>query len=634
MQDNFLKMRLGECAVLKNIRYVKNTPVKRSGFTRWNNQSWLDYGVFKSAHEYIDNDDVTRVLVGTNNGKILEVTTTTRTKKVTGLDSNSDIRFTSALGRVIAVNGANAPRVGNKTVWREFGALPAVSDLAVAASGTGSFTGNFIHIVVPVKELASGTAEIYGDWSNIITTTAASDAQFDLTWTDVSDSRVEKYWIYRTKANLSGPLYYVAAVNTGVEAYTDTMTDANLSATTAPYLGLWGTAPVAKYVAYSGDRVTLANLSGEENAIHFSQRAANPYDVEAFPNANSPEISKIYVPGNGPIKGTKTIGAIGADGKQTNHLFVGQPSSCYLIKDTDPKERIIEISNKIGLINDKAVAQWSSYIFWVDPIEGLMFWKEGLERPWKIGDKIDPIFFGGGNQGQTENQSNSDITMTVYDDQLMITVRNDGTATEGKETYLMDLNSFYPTDEEVAAKTAIFTGPWSNTGLGMAFYLPLAERKLLLFDNQNLEILKYDGTSVVDYIGGTETLAKPRVLTGAFLNETLRNRKSMTRVWVFCYSDNAPTVRVKGDFGNLNVAATMVVPAYKFDWVDDDGDEFEWDDITWGLDGWYAEGGVDFNNYSRWFQLDVEWNTIPNNALAIFGLCCEYTGHKTRVTYY
>lgn len=624
LEDNYLKMIMGESAILRNLRYNKNTPIKRAGFTQWNNQSWNAYGIFKSAHEYIDLDGSVRILVGSNNGVISEVSTTTRVSRVAGLSSSKDIRFASALGRVISTNGTNSPRVGDKTVWREFGALPAVSDLSVSASGSGSFDADFLHIVIPVKEIETGVAEIYGDWSNIETTTAVSNSQFDLTWTDVSDSRVDKYWIFRTRADVSGPFYYVASVNPGVGVYTDTTTDANLSEINSPIRGLWGPSPVSKYVAYSGNRIAMANISGEENGIHVSQLAANKYDVEAFPTTGN----RVYAPGNGPILGIKSIGDRGADTRQTNHLFIGQKSSTYILPESDPKQPIITVSEEIGLINDKAIAQWSSYIFWVDPKNGLMFWRFGQERPWKIGDKINPIFFGGGNQKLNRNQNDSDITLNVYDDQLFITVRDESASISGNKTYLMDLNTFTPSDEYTAQQSARFTGPWSNDSLGTAFYVPMADRSLLLFDNENLEILSYDDSSVNDYIGGVDTIVKPRILTGSFLTENLRNRKSLIRVWIYSFADDAPTLTVKGEFGNLNTLVSMIVPRAGFEW-----DDIEWDDIEWTLDGWYAEGSVSYGEYSAWFQLDIEWTTA-NNDLAIFGYGCEYMGHKQKVTYY
>ena len=321
--DNVLKMSSNECVFLQEMLYNRNTPIKRFPFTQHSTEDWSAETPFRGATEYIDADDSARILFATENGKIVEyVNDSSSTDRVTGLSTGADVNFSSAIGRVIAANGSDDPRVGEKTTWRQFGAAPSIGDLATAASGSGSFTGTWLHIVIPVKEIDSNTAEIYGDWSNITTTTAASDAQFDLTWTDVVDTRVDKYWVFRTKDATSGPFFRVDRVNTSVQAYTDTTTDANLSAIKSPLLGVWGEAPQSKYVAYSGNRVAMAHITDtadQENAFQLSQIMANTYDGEAFPT----EGHTIFCPGPGSLTGVKAIGNTGEDIRK-NHLFVGQ----------------------------------------------------------------------------------------------------------------------------------------------------------------------------------------------------------------------------------------------------------------------------------------------------------------------
>lgn len=622
--DNVLKMSSNECVFLQEMLYNRNTPIKRFPFTQHSTEDWSAETPFRGATEYIDADDSARILFATENGKIVEyVNDSSSTDRVTGLSTGADVNFSSAIGRVIAANGSDDPRVGEKTTWRQFGAAPSIGDLATAASGSGSFTGTWLHIVIPVKEIDSNTAEIYGDWSNITTTTAASDAQFDLTWTDVVDTRVDKYWVFRTKDATSGPFFRVDRVNTSVQAYTDTTTDANLSAIKSPLLGVWGEAPQSKYVAYSGNRVAMAHITDtadQENAFQLSQIMANTYDGEAFPT----EGHTIFCPGPGSLTGVKAIGNTGEDIRK-NHLFVGQSTSCYILPETDPKQRLIEVSGEIGLINHRAIAQWGSYIFWVDKKKGLVFWQVGQNSPWEIGSKINPIFFGGGSESLTANQGDANITLSVWEDQLLITIRDDTSYTGGKKVYLMDLNAFVPADQPTANATARFSGPW--TGPGFALMLPTADRGLYSFDNENEEILVYDSTETQDYIGGTSTNVQPLILTAPFLKGDYNAIKDPKYLYVYHFSNSSPSAQLIGEFDRIISNVTLSPINYDFTW-----DDLTWDDLSWALDSWQAEGAVDWNAQGKWFQLKLTKNDQDQNY-AFFGFSLKYTSKKGIVTY-
>jgi hypothetical protein len=619
--DRLLLMRSGESCILKDLYYKKDTLIKRYPFTRYSTEDWSSEAPFKGLTEYIDTDNNKRLLFATQIGKIHEyLTASSSVERVSGLTVGQDVFFSSILGRVVAVNGSDAPKVGDKTSWREFGALPAVSTLAVTPSGSGSFTGTWLHIVVPVKEIDSDTAEIYADWSNIITSIASANSQFDLTWTDVVDSRINKYWVFRTQIGVQGPFYRVARVNTGVQAYTDTTTDANLEVIKAPLSGRWGQAPTGKFCAFSGSRLAMANFSSEENAVHVTMRVNNTYDCEGFPISDH----KIYIPGDGPITGIAGIGDRGNESNRTNHLFIGQLKSCYLLPETDPKQKLIEISGEIGLINNRAIVQHGSYIFWVDGRKGLVFWKIGMDAPWVITDKIKPIFLGGGNQSLTENQADSDITLSIYEDQLLITVRDDSSKNGCNKIYLMDLNSFIPDDESTARKTARFTGPWE--GPGFALMLELSDKTLLSFDNENEEILHHDSTATKDYIKGESINVKPRILTGPFLNTVLSPVKHVNYFYLYHYSESVPSVQLIGEYGTTQTPVIVTPITYGFLW-----DDITWDDIEWLEPTWQAEGPVDWNARGKWFQLDINKDD-SDIGYAFFGFALKYETFEGIVT--
>lgn len=623
--DNVLNMRYGECVYLQEMLYKKNTPIKRYPFTQYSTQDLTTDAPFKGSHEYIDSDDNSRLLFGTDSGKIIEyINTTTSAERVTGLGTGRDYNFSSIIGRVLVANGDDYPQVGEGTTWRRFGALPPITNLAVTASGSGSFSGDWLHIVVPVKEITSDVAEIYGDWSNIITTTASANAQFDLTWTDIVDSRCTMYWVFRTNQDVPGPFYRVARVSPGTQAYTDTTTDANLEGIISPILNAWGQAPKAKYCEYSGNRVALANLtelSGYKNAVRISQLAANKYDLEAFPtNGNL-----IYTPGKGSITGIKSIGETG-ENSRTNHLFIGQKTSCYILPETDPKQPLIEISAEVGLSNQKAIAQWGSYIFWHDVKKGLVFWQVGQKTPWKIGDKIDPIFFGGGSQQLLGNQGDVNIKLTVWEDNLLITVRDSTTVMGPNKCYLMDLNAFTPESEGLAKQTARFVGPW--TGPGFSDMIALSNRTLVLFDNQNEEILFYDSDSTQDYIGGTLTNIKPRLLTGSLLATNFKARKRCAYIYVYHFSNSPLAGSILGEFGRIETSVDIPPIPYDFTW-----DDIDWLDLDWNFNAWQSEGPVDLTCISKWFQIELTKDDIDQNY-AFFGLAFNYEAYKNLVTYY
>jgi hypothetical protein len=631
IQDNYLKMRVGEAEYLKDMLYQKDTPIKRDPFSQYNTEDWSGIYPFRGAHQYIDKSNVSRILAATSTGAITEIDTASHTDRVTGLSVNTEVTFETALGRVITANGAEAPRVGDETDWRVFGAIAAVSDLDVAATGSGSFTGTWYHIVIPVKEISEDVAEIYADWSNVIETTAVSKAQFGLTWTDIVDTRIDKYWVFRTRAGNTGPYYRVARVDPGDESYTDTTTDANLSVIKSPLQGVWGTCPIAKYVAYSGNRVAMGNLVNEENAVQVSQRASGKYDVEAFHTGNQ---SKVLAPGNGPLTGIKAIGDRGDETRETNHLFMGQNGSCYLLPETDPRQPLIEISGEIGLIGPGAIAQWNSYVFWVDKKRGLVYWRFGQDQPWKIGDKIDPVFFGGGNLKLLANQGDDNIKLEVWNDQLKIITKNNSTTTGGDRAYLLDLSSFIPADEKTARETARFTGPFYNQNsdqsktLGFSFCLPLLDRTLLLFDNQNGTILKNDSTATQDYIGGDLVNIQHRISTGALLAIGLSREKAITYAYVNHFSSSDHTLYVMGEYSKINVEVDLEVINTSYEWFDDDDETFPWetdsgDPYPWSYDSFGSEGPVNWGAQGKWFRLDLQGNDTDKNY-AFFGFAFKW----------
>jgi hypothetical protein len=294
------------------------------------------------------------------------------------------------------------------------------------------------------------------------------------------------------------------------------------------------------YCAFAGGRLSIGNLTvnaDEENAVYCSQVVTSTYDAEGFPTTRH----KVFAPGRGPITGIAAIGETGEAAARKSHLFVGQSTSCYLLPENDPTIPFMEISSEIGLVNDKAWAQWGSYVFWIDKRKGLVFWRVGQDSPWVIGQKVQAIFKGGGNGGLTANQGDSNITLSVWSDNLLITIRDDSTKTGGNKVYGMDLLAFTPMDRGNAEATARFWGPW--TGPGFALTYSLSSGYLMVFDNQNKLWLYLDSSATQDYIAGTLTNIAPKILTAGLLKEDLRFVKRITFLNLYSFSNSNATVR-------------------------------------------------------------------------------------------
>ncbi len=625
LEDNLLEMQSSEAAMLREMLYKKNTPIQREPFSKYSTVDYSLIAPFKGSFEYNDLDGNKRLLTATDNGKILEWTAAgTNADRVTGLTVSMDGRFAPVLGHVVVANGADEPRAGLATAWRVYGAPARVTTFGIASVGVGSFNGNYLHIIIPVIESdptdsdADAVGLVFGDWSDIQLTSASNIAQFGLIWTDVADARINKYWVYRTKVGLSGPFFRVARVAAvaGVSGGTfgDTVAEAALSAVNPPIKGVWGTAPIGKYVVFSGSRVVMANLEtvGAENAFHVSQACANAYDGEAFPTSRH----RVICFGQGPIKGILAIGDTGGEAKKANHLFIAQEKSCYLLPDTDPFTPLIEISGEIGLLNDQAIAQWGTYIFWVDRKKGLCFWRVGQDSPWEIGDKIRPIFFGGGNENLTANQGDSNISLEVWNDQLLITVRDDITKTGGNKAYVMDLNAFQPVDRLVAKRSARFTGPWT---IPCAYFLALSNKTLLCFDNQNKAILYYDTVATQDNIGGVLTNVKPKIKTAAILKGSKTSQKLLRYAYIYHFTNTAVTLRVMSEYLRVVSEQDVDPTLNEFTWED-----ITWDDIEWIFSTWAGEASIEWGTEGRWFQLEFEKDDQDKNY-AFFGIALKYT---------
>lgn len=618
--DNLMQVRPDEAIDLKNALFVGGTILQRSAFTELSETDFSSDGRFRGAHDYQAPGADARLLWYTNDGEIKEfLTASTEAVRVTGLATGIEGDFATAYDAVIFANGSDTPRIGRGTTWRAMGSPAAVSNLLVGTTGAaGIAAGTYLHIVVPVIDV-SGVAVVFADWSNIVKTTiGAAVTQFDLTWTDVVDSRVTRYLIFRTLAGGSD-FRSIGVVNAGVGAFTDNFADSSLPVVVSggvsrpPPQYSWGSAPIAKLAAFAGNRVVFGNIpSGSlQNAIQTSRIAGTAYEAEGFPADGS---TIVRMPGNGDITALIPIGTTDPQGR-ANDLFIGQPTACYILPETNPDYPLTTISEYLGPINKNAWAKDGNWVFFHSR-RGVEFWPGSGRDIYLISDKIRPVFTGGGPQQISGNLSDSEISYTIAKNQLWITVRVGASSTGPDQVYLLDLQqfraAFYPT---VPSKGSRFSGPFKNdepdsTHLGFGILLPRLDGSLVCFDSQNGRILKYDADGSQDYIAGTAYDIPLRIECTGLMREDATPQKILCNGKLYILSNSIVAVEIRTEFDRLISNLVMDPNSYGFEWTD-----ITWDDITWEFQTWYHDMVFEFcETVGKWFtyaltKTDSEANT-------------------------
>lgn len=569
MMNTLLKIRPGYAQKMDNIEYTPDTPKRRRAFIplRLGNDSDLstDYtsmGDFGMAHEYIDSAGAARLLRAHANGTIQELNRTagTDTARVTGLTASKMVRFESFMGACIATNGAESPQRGDDTTWRAFGAPAAVAGLVSSSLSGGALTGNYQWVVVPVIQVG-GTTVVRGDWSNILTTTMAAQRN-NITWNISADTRVNGYEVYRSFSGLGYPYYLESTITDRLtNTYESNTTDAALSGQVADESGRNGPAPIAKYVTSAGKRVIFgyvvdATDPDASKTLWISIIATNKYECEYFPNNKT---YRVRLPGKGDLTCLRGFGT-SAGQESGSDLFVSQEGSCYLLPQSDPLGALQVISNEVGVLNNEACAQWGKYLFFIS--------RRGLEflgptgAPILLSQNVQAVFSGGGELTYNGNQGGQYLTMTVADNILLITTRQDSGKIWGDTVLTLDLSAFNPyqsinSDPKTSSRFTVWNG------CGFSFFLWTRDRTLILFDNQNHRILQ-GGSGAYDYIAGVQTQIDANIWSGQILGDSPEKRKTLCYINLLVISDNFVTPRFDGDYGAVSSSGTAITVSPTF----------------------------------------------------------------------
>lgn len=569
LAQNFARYGWTHFRQLDEFEYDQGTLRRRKPFAAYSSVNFnasADFGsgaetpgLFKGGWAYIDASGNTRLLHAHTNGTIKEWTATaTSVNRVTGLTTGQKVRFEDFNGAVFSVNGADAPRRGDATTWRVAGAPAAIAAPVAGATSAGSLSAGTYTWMVTACIRSGTTVILESDHSAYLSVTLTGSLQQALTWSASGDARVNWYRLYRTQVGLGLPLFLVTEGN--ITSYTDNVADTALSETVAADLARNGTLS-SNYamVAKCGQRLAYAGTDG----VGISIIATNNYEMEYVPNDT---IHRFVLPSGRPT----ACFPIGNKDEQdnANDLFLATKTACYLLRDTDPYGILETISGEVGCRNPDAVAQWGRYLFFMS--------NRGLEflgpsgSPIMISRFVNPYFNGGGPLSLSAINGDQFVTLTTWNNKLLITFRSSSSRNDGHQTLVLDLEVFDPESPRNAVTTR-FTR-W--TGPGMAFYVEGPSGELFLFDNDNYRIL-YRSTGAYDSIAGTNTTIPATWSTGPICGELLTFRKRFCSVNVFHISTASTVATFSCDYGlRAQVGATLELNETTNDW------DIEWD-MAW-----------------------------------------------------
>lgn len=619
LADNKFEVRPDEALELRNMLFIRDSLVQRRPFRPYSTTDFAAFGRARGAHDYQAPGAAARLLWYTNDGRIKEwLTSSTEADRVTGLATGIEGDFATVYDAVVFTNGSDSPRIGRGATWRQFGSPAAVSTLAVGTTGAaGIAAGTYLHIVIPVIDV-SGVAVVFADWSNIVRTViGAAVTSFNLTWTDVSDSRITRYLVFRTLVGGSD-FRSIGVVNAGVGAFTDNFADSSLPVTVSggvsrpPPQYSWGVPPIATIACVSGQRVVFGNVAvgTRQNAIATSRKAGTSYEAEGFPADGS---TIVLMPQDGDVTALIPISTTDPNGR-ANDTFIAQPNACYILPETNPDAPLVTISEALGIVSKDAWAKDGNWIFFKSR-RGVEFWPGSGRDIYLVSDKFQPIFDGGGNQALSASQSDTDIRFEIAENQLWMIIRDSGSVTGGNKVYCMDLlkfrREFNPQNPSYSARV---TGPINNTGLGFGILLRRLDGTLINFDNQNSRVLFYDKTASVDSVDGTDTNVPIAIEQTGIMRESVSAQKVLCYMLAYIFTNSQITVTVKGEFDRLLSTATVTPNGYGLVWYD-----ISWSDIEWLYDTWFQDVAFDFCAIvGKWFSYRFE-KSDSESATAFFG---------------
>lgn len=602
---------------LENMEYRRRTLARRRPFTAYSTETWPD--IMTNAIEYIDSTDTARIVVGSEDGKVLEYTAeASHADRVTGLTVDSRASLMQMLGACFHQNAVNSPRRGDGATWRVAGAPIVATALTLGANAGGAKTGTFIWMVTACIRDGAGNVILESDHSNYVTATLAAQNQA-LSWTASTDTRVDRYRVYVTKEGQGTP-FYLLTTQAGT-TYTDNTADSALSAQIADPLARNGVMPISAIITQAGGRAVCAKLTDASDpnaakAVHLSIVATNLYEMEYYPQDG---LHKFYLPGPGPV-----TAAIGYSSKDEDYaakdLFLGQPNACYILRGADPTGVLEPISFETGPISDRAVTQWGRFLFFVSR-RGLEFLgPEG--EPKVISPHVRAYFFGGGSRNLSANNGDQYITLAIHENRLLITLRDSASATWGNKALVMDLDGFNPYEAKPEG-TAFFTS-WTGTGLGVSFFVPLRAGGLLLFDNRNRRILQRSSSGYADTVNGASTNIPAKVWTGGMMARGMTILKTIRHCNILQLSDVDCVMDIEADYGAFD--QTMItIPRY--------AQAVTWDkvwDKTWGATSVFLSTvPIRRDVRGRFFQIKIKIENVTPEYIFI-GLALFFTAHRAR----
>jgi hypothetical protein len=595
-----------------NMMYRRGTLTSRPAFRSYSDEEISK--AFTGAHSYIEIDGTEHILFSDSDGNLkdLDIDGSSPTR-ATGF-SSTRVRFQSMRGACFSVDGGDLWR-GDGDVWRKGGCPAYLTGATGSMAGSGSGTslvGRYMFIVVPVIE-ASGIAIVKGDWSDIVVvdvTTAGRN--ITISWTASTDTRVTHYYIYRTVRDVGAPFFFDGKVTFGTNAYSSTATDLTLSATVSDSAGKNGIAPQANLITTSGQRLVLANLNGDESAVHLSAVATNIYEMESFPNDG---IHRFSLPSSGGVTAIKGIGVKDEDSNR-NDLFLAQVDSCFILRGTDPDTALETISGNVGVINPDAVVQWGGFLFFVS--------KRGVEflgatgKPIMISSLVNPLLWGGGSNSLAGINGYSYLGLEVWDNKLLLSLRM-SSENDSQDTILcLDLERFNADDP---LNTAVWT-MWN--GLGFSYFVETYDRSLLLFDNNNIQLLKAEpASSIINYdtILDVDTPINCNVWTGAILGFNLDTRKLLRRINCFLVCDQESGLIIEADYGKGSESLDLVPISTTIQW------DLIWD-VDWiSGDSFICSNGIGRGALGKFFQLKFNNNMIRSGFIFL-GFSLYFTEQK------
>lgn len=535
---------------MDNMEYRKGTPWRRRPFVPKSTE--ILPAVATDAIEYVDAAGVSRILWAGYDGTVNEwLDAAAHVTRASGFTAERIACLAQMLGAVFHQNGEDGPRRGDAETWRAAGPPPALGSLAFGAATAGALTGAYIWMVTAC--IHDGTDVILeSDHSNYLDASLTDERQV-LGWGASSDPRVNWYRLYRVENGQGTPFFLVEEGN--ILTATDNTTDEDMSEQVSAPLARNGLMPISRLIAQAGERLCCASLvdASDPNAgraVHLSIVATNRFEMEYFPDD---QVHKFYLPGPGDV--TCAIGySVKDEDLAAKDLFLGQPTSCYILRGADPFGVLEPISFSKGVIGKKAITQWGRYLFFVSR-EGLEFLgPEG--DPVLISPHVNAYFLGGGALSLAPNVGDENVTLEIHEGRLFVTLKDQTGFVWGNKALVLDLerfNAFNPKPWEEA-----YFAVWYLVGGGMGFFLTLRDGGLLLFDNQNQRILQRGAAGAKDIVNGIATRVRGLLWTSGTMAEFMGVLKVVRQINALMLSEEDVTLDLIFDHGAISILGQTI----------------------------------------------------------------------------